>query len=379
MTDVHLCCVSVRVQGPFLREEFVGCVQLQEGLFAVVTGGHLLLLACRTTPLQPAAAATAAASSAAASTSRATGAIAQQQEEQELQEGRPGTAMADGQLADQQMPQQKAACVHYKDPQLLFLLDLRDVLMVAAEGDGLRLLCMAGDAAADVKAGRQVEVAAAAAADSSSGSSCSSGGAAGVEDVEVESAELAGASAAAEGPSNSAPGLGYRGASTTGLRELLTVVGGGVGAAGTAKAAAFWPQQLAAAGGSGRVPTAAGVQTGGESQCRWQPVGTAASMTDAELEAAAAGAAAAVAAAVGGPAGKPKGQGQAMSDGPAAAAGGAAAAQQASWGGCKWFVGHRVPCGSDHAAQQLQQLLERACQRVEALLASSAWPRQLML
>jgi len=355
----------------------VGCVQLQEGLFAVVTVGHLLLLACRTTPLQSPAAA-AAAGATAASTSRARGATAQQQEEQQMQEGGFGTAMADGQL-DHQMPQQKAACVHYKDPQLLFLLDLRDVLMVAAEGDGLRLLCMAGDAAAsaDVKAGRQAEVAAAAAAASSSGFSSSSdgGGAAGVEDVEVESAELVGAAAAADGPSNSTPGLGDRGASTTGLRELLTVVGGGAGAAGTAKAAAYWPQPLAAAGGSGRVPTAAGVQTGGQSQCRWQAAGTAASMTDAELEAAAAGAAAAVA--VGGPAGKPKGQ--AMSDGPSAAAGGVAAALQASWGGCKWFVGHRVPCGSDQAAHQLQQLLERACQRVEALLASSAWPRQLML
>jgi hypothetical protein len=58
----------------------------------------------------------------------------------------------------------------------------------------------------------------------------------------------------------------------------------------------------------------------------------------------------------------------------------AAAAQQSVWwGGCKWFVGHQVPCGSDGAALQLQQLLERACQRVETLLASSAWPRQLML
>lgn len=104
-------------------------------------------------------------------------------------------------------------------------------------------------------------------------------------------------------------------------------------------------------------------------------------MTDAEFESAAVGAAAAVAAAVGGGLmGVDRhslvlhGQGGGEDD-----AGGAAAQQSVWWGGCKWFVGHQVPCGSDGAALQLQQLLERACQRVETLLASSAWPRQLML
>lgn len=111
-------------------------------------------------------------------------------------------------------------------------------------------------------------------------------------------------------------------------------------------------------------------------------------MTPAELEAAAAGAAAAVAAAVGGGlmGGMVRGEGPeqqrhagAQGAGSAGGEGSSFPAPSPSWGGCKWFVGHKVPCGSDGAALELQQLLERACQRVETLLASSAWPRQLML
>lgn len=121
----------------------------------------------------------------------------------------------------------------------------------------------------------------------------------------------------------------------------------------------------------------------GSSNSRWQTAGSVASMTDTELESAAAGAAAAAAAAV-------AAGGGVLGPVDKAAAVLSSAVQQAGpgsdnnevttscWGGCKWFVGHRVPCG-DAAARQLQQLLERACQRVETLLASSAWPRQLML
>jgi hypothetical protein len=133
------------------------------------------------------------------------------------------------------------------------------------------------------------------------------------------------------------------------------------------------------------VPTAAGaaVQSDVQGVGRWQAVGRGvASMTDAELESAAAGAAAAVAAAVGGGLmGMPEGPERLLlgSGGVLEGDGSSAAAQPGSWGGCKWFVGHQVPCGSDVAALQLQQLLKRSCQRVETLLASSAWPRQLML
>jgi hypothetical protein len=48
-------------------------------------------------------------------------------------------------------------------------------------------------------------------------------------------------------------------------------------------------------------------------------------------------------------------------------------------GGGKWFVGHTVPCGSEDGARQLQQLLQQACQRLDSLIASSAWQRQLLL
>ena len=71
-------------------------------------------------------------------------------------------------------------------------------------------------------------------------------------------------------------------------------------------------------------------------------------------------------------------------EGGAAAAAAAAAAASTTAGGFggaggKWFVGHTVPCGSEAAARQLQQLVQQACQRVDSLIATSAWQRQVLL
>jgi hypothetical protein len=102
-------------------------------------------------------------------------------------------------------------------------------------------------------------------------------------------------------------------------------------------------------------------------------------LTDAALEAAAAAAAAAVTAAIGSSAAAAVlgSWGEAASE--EAPEGAAvpvlAASGELGWGGCKWFVGHSVPCGSEAAARQLQQLLQRACQRLDIMIASHSWQR----
>lgn len=392
-------CTHV-LQGPFLREEFLGCVELQQGLYAVVTVGHLLLLACHTSAAVGATASSDAGTAAGSSKAGPPGLQQQQQQPGEQLPAREqdaaGAAASD---SSQQRRQQRVGCVQYKDPQLVFVLDLRDVMMVAAEGSSLRLLCMAGDpaassAVADGVARQQAGAAAAAAAADAAGVQHGSGSSheAGAEDGEGGLVSRQGSGSAKGGDAGS----------TSGLRELLTVGGGlgtrssGLGAlVGLGRLQQRLPSALPAGSGGSGVPTAAagvqaGVQAGVDGSVgsgrggRWQTaLGSIArsSMTDAEFESAAVGAAAAVAAAVGGGLmGVDRhslvlhGQGGGEDD-----AGGAAAQQSVWWGGCKWFVGHQVPCGSDGAALQLQQLLERACQRVETLLASSAWPRQLML
>jgi hypothetical protein len=384
-------------QGPFQREEFLGCVELQRGLYAVVTVGHLLLLACRVMPAATAATATPSsptASKGAASEqqgARPSVPLQQQQQQPEEEEARQPGAVAvqpqqksqQQQQAPEQQPQQgQSSCVQYKDPQLVFVLDLRDVMMVAAEGSSLRLLCMAGDPA----------MGSIAVGDSSTPRHSAAGGSAGGAALGGSDDGSNGSSSAdADGALNvDSNGSGGRGSSSgaltglkirrgdgvvsaSGLRELLTVAGlGGRSGAGVKRPA------------GPSVPTAvgAGVQAGAEGLGRWQTAGSAVSFTDAELESAAAGAAAAVAAAVGGGVmGRIDGGDRSVSGTGGVDTGDAssAAAQQGAWAGCKWFVGHQVPCGSEQAALQLQQLLERACQRVETLLASSAWPRQLML
>jgi hypothetical protein len=48
-------------------------------------------------------------------------------------------------------------------------------------------------------------------------------------------------------------------------------------------------------------------------------------------------------------------------------------------GGDKWFVGHILMCSSAGAARELQRLVQRACQRLDSLIARSAWQRQVLL
>lgn len=376
-----MCAVIHCFQGPFVREEFLGCVELQQGLYAVVTVGHLLLLACRTTPA--ASAVPPSAPSDASTSSKSSSAAAQFSEEQQQgqQEVSAGSAATAGQTDQQQ--QQRAGCVQYKDPQVVFVLDLRDVMMVAAESSNLRLLCMAGDPAtatavagdSAAKQGGHAEP------ESGNGGAGEDGGSHWTGD-ETELVGREGSGSAAGLGAKGGDGQGDAAASTSGLRELLPEAGVGSAIAGIGRLQQRLPATARA--GSSSVPTAAGagVQAGVDRVGRWQALGSAVGMTDAELESAAAGAAAAVAAAAGGGLkGMPEGV-QRMFVRPVSGLEGeesSAAAQQAAWGGCKWFVGHQVPCGSDDAALQLQQLLERACQRVETLLASSAWPRQLML
>lgn len=364
-------------------------MELQQGLYAVVTVGHLLLLACRTTSA-------AGAGTAPNSGATSKGAAAQQQQrqlEQPAAQQEPelvgaAAAPAEQQQLDQQQ-QQRAVCVQYKDPQLVFVLDLRDVMMVAAEGSSLRLLCMAGDPAASATAvaDNAAREALAAAAGTPSGADDGSGSAA---DAGAGDPLVREGSGSAAGGAMGGEGRGDGGLATSGLRELLAVAGAGSRSSGSGVGAGFGrlQQRLPLSARAGfSVPTAAGA--GGQSSVqgvcssRWQAVGRGvASITDAELESAAAGAAAAVAAAVGGGVmGMPEVPERLLpgTGGVCEGGGSNAAAHPGPWGGCKWFVGHQVPCGSDDAALQLQQLLKRSCQRVETLLASSAWPRQLML
>jgi hypothetical protein len=49
------------------------------------------------------------------------------------------------------------------------------------------------------------------------------------------------------------------------------------------------------------------------------------------------------------------------------------------WGSSKWFVGYRVPCASAAAARRLQQLLQRACQQLDSMIACHSWQRQPLL
>jgi hypothetical protein len=400
------------LQGPFLREEFLGCVDLQQGLYAVVTVGHLLLLACRTIPQAGAAAAAASSDSADSSTAGVphSGQLQAAGQQPQQQYGAGSVQPSSNQQQQQQAKQQqRAVCVQYKDPQLVFVLDVRDVMMVAAEGSSLRLLCMAGDPAASAAAVSADTAAAAAAAEgvahqtgvaqaAKAGNDDTGGGNSGWEgDVGIEGGLEGGGGVSSGGAGAAKGGEGVMGdaslgASSSGLRELLSVAGlsgAGAGAGsglGKTGAATAGLQQLPSppegAVSSPSVPTAAGVQAG--AVARWPAAGSrVATITHAELEAAAAGAAAAVAAAVGGGLmglswGLEPARSRAAADGEGGSA--ASAAQEGGgWGGCKWFVGHQVPCGSEQAALELQRLLERACQRVETLLASSAWPRQLML
>ncbi|WIA40787.1 hypothetical protein OEZ86_004465 [Tetradesmus obliquus] len=139
--------------GPFMAEEFLGCAELGLGLYAVVTVGHLLLLGCSVLP-PPAAASTAAGTTAAAAAAAA------------------GVSPAAGAAAPQQ--QQGAVHVQYKRPELLLVLDVRDVMMVSVEGVSVRLLCMAGDHPGHAVASSMAAAAAAAAAwedDSAAGGS----------------------------------------------------------------------------------------------------------------------------------------------------------------------------------------------------------------
>jgi hypothetical protein len=376
------------VQGPFLREEFLGCVELQQGLYAVVTVGHLLVLACRTTPAAGAAAPNGGARSKGAAAAQRQAEQMAAQQEPDLA-GAAASAPAAEQQQDQQQ-QQRAVCVQYKESQLVFVLDLRDVMMVAAEGSSLRLLCMAGDPAASAAAvadSAAREAGGTAAAGSPSGADDGSGSEADVDARAVAVREGPGTAAAATaGGASGGEGRGDVGGAASGLRELLAVAGAGSARSSRGVGAGYGRLQqrlpLAARAGCG-VPTAAGagVQSDLQGVGGWQAVGRGVvSLTDAELESAAAGAAAAVAAAAdGGLVGMPEGPERLLGSGAFEGDDSNAAAQPGSWGGCKWFVGHQVPCGSDDAALQLQRLLKRSCQRVETLLASSAWPRQLML
>jgi hypothetical protein len=354
--------------GPFLAEEFLGCAELQLGLYAVVTVGHLLLLGCSVSPA-PATAGAGAGSSAATA------------------------AAGSGVVPAPQQQQQGAVHVQYKRPELLLVLDVRDVMMVAVEGSSVRLLCMAGDHPGHAVASSMAAATAAAAAwESESAAGGSSDGldmedeyggpAASAAPRRAKAAAAAAPDVAAAGADDAAASEGDA-ATSAGLRELVL---------------ATQQQELSAAGdvaegsvgvGSTEEQASSGV---GSSRNRLSSRLVSSRMVGLAVQAAAPGVAdvAAAAAAAGAAA--------------AAAAGAAAAASSSSTvellggqgtagaeegvpgfgglgfaGGGKWFVGHTVPCGSEAAARQLQQLLQQACQRLDSLIASSAWQRQLLL
>jgi hypothetical protein len=353
--------------GPFLAEEFLGCAELQLGLYAVVTVGHLLLLGCNVSAAPP----TAAAAGAGAGSSAA-------------------AAAGSGAAPAPQQQQQNAVHVQYKRPELLLVLDVRDVMMVAVEGSSVRLLCLAGDHPGHAVASSMAAATAAAAWDSES----AAGGSSDELDIEDEyggsasaarqarpaaaaahNAAAAGADgdhaavAAAAGPSEGEAAAG------AGLRELVLATRQyeELGVAGSVALGSVGVGSLEEQAGSGISSSRNRISSRLVSSRMVGLSAQAAAPGVADVAAAAAAAGAAAAASSSSTMGLLGGQGSAGAE-EGLGFGGVGFA-----GGGKWFVGHTVPCGSEAAARQLQQLLQQACQRLDSLIASSAWQRQLLL
>lgn len=242
--------------------------------------------------------------------------------------------------------QQQAVHVQYKHPELLMVLDVKDVMMVAVEGSAVRLLCMAGDqaGAAGTAAGTGIS-------SPGTGTAAVVAGAAGGSGQDEGSAVEAVATATADNEE--------AGVASSGLRELVASTGpqdDASEAAGSTEYSAAGP-----AGSAGVRQSHSPAASAGPAAF---PVATAPGT--AEVSAAAAAVDAAVAAA---DSSSPVLEQQWMQVGFAAE----------GFVGGKWFVGHVVPCGSQQAAQQLHRLLQKACSRLDVLIARSVWQRQVML
>jgi hypothetical protein len=354
--------------GPFLAEEFLGCAELQLGLYAVVTVGHLLLLGCSVSPAAATAAGLGPGAGSSAAAAAGSGAVPAPQQQQQ---------------------QQGAVHVQYKRPELLLVLDVRDVMMVAVEGSSVRLLCMAGDHPGHAVASSMAAATAAAAWESESAAGGSS------DDLDMED-EYGGSAAAprrakavASAAEQDAAAAGGAGESAAAAAAAAAEGDAGAGAGLRELVLATQQQELGAAGdaavgsvgvGSTEEQASSGV---GSSRNRLSSRLVSSRMVGLAAQAAAPGVAdVAAAAAAAGAAAAASGSSTVEllgGQGTAGADDGLGFGGLGFAGGGKWFVGHTVPCGSEAAARQLQQLLQQACQRLDSLIASSAWQRQLLL